>query len=37
MENSYQIKVPDKTGQMEEGDSRIIDHASRPQQACSGP
>jgi hypothetical protein len=29
MENSYQIKVPEKTGQMEEGKTRIIGHPSR--------
>jgi hypothetical protein len=29
MENSYQIKVPEKTGQMEEGNTRIIGHPSR--------
>jgi hypothetical protein len=32
MENSYQIKVPDKTGQMEEGKTRIIGHPSRPSE-----
>jgi hypothetical protein len=29
MESSYEVKTPEKTGQMEKEDNRIIGHPSR--------